>query len=199
MDVSQRAELHLLSSVTRALVTVLALSCAACGVPPDPRRTNFEIRGKEGVATYDPKTGRLKRIDADTDKNGRLETFSYWDATRVIRIEIDRDEDGKVDRWEHYDEKNQLTRVGSSQRDDQIEDTWTYPDASGFLAKVEFDLDRDGAIDKRETYVQAPSTPTGRVLSVVDMGLNQAGHPARRLYYHPDGTFARSEALRHEH
>lgn len=174
----------------------LLVICVACSEPPDPRRTNFEIRGKEGVAKYDPKTGRLKRIDADTNKNGRIETFSYWDATRIIRIEIDRDEDGKIDRWEHYDERNTLVRVGSSSRDDTIEDTWTYPDASGFLAKVEVDTDRDGAIDKREIYVQNPARPDGRVLAVVELGLNQAGNPARRLYYRPDGSFDRSETVR---
>jgi hypothetical protein len=170
--------------------------CVACDTPPDPRRTNFEIRGKEGVAKYDPKTGRLKRVDADINKNGRIETFSYWDATRVIRIEVDRDEDGKIDRWEHYDESNKMTRVGSSSKDDEVEDTWTFPDANGFLAKVETDSDRDGVVDKRETYVQKPSAPDGRVLSILELGLDPAGNPARRLYYRPDGSFDRTETLR---
>lgn len=170
--------------------------CAACETPPDPRRTNFEIRGKEGVAKYDPKTGRLKRVDADINKNSRIETFSYWDATRVIRIEVDRDEDGKIDRWEHYDANNKMTRVGSSSKDDEVEDTWTYPDASGFLAKVETDTDRDGRIDKRETYVQNPSASHGRVLAIVELGLNQNGQATRRLHYHPDGSFDRAEIVR---
>ena len=182
---------HRRTFVVAALLTI----CVACETPPDPRRTNFEIRGKEGVAKYDPKTGRLKRVDADTNKNGRIETFSYWDATRILRIEIDRDEDGKIDRWEHYDE-NKMTRVGSSSKDDEVEDTWTYPDASGFLAKVETDSDRDGIVDKREIYVQKPSAPDGRVLSTVELGLDPAGNPARRLYYRPDGSFDRSETIR---
>ncbi len=178
------------------MIAIAAALFASCNAPPDPRRTNFEIRGKEAVAKYDPKTGRLKRVDADTNKNGRIETFSYWDATRVIRIEIDRDEDGKIDRWEHYDEQNKMSRVGSSSKDDEVEDTWTYPDGSGFLAKVETDSDRDGIVDKRETYVQAASAAGGRVLSIVELGLDPAGNPARRLYYRPDGSFDRTETLR---
>lgn len=175
---------------------LLLVTCIACSEPPDPRRTNFEIRGKEGVAKYDPNTGRLKRIDADTNKNGRMETFSYWDATRIIRIEIDRDEDGKIDRWEHYNEKNKLLRVGSSSKDDDVEDTWTYPDATGFLGRVETDLDRNGSIDKREIYVQNPRAPDQRVLAIVELDLDRAGRPARRLHYRADGSFERSEALR---
>ena len=179
------------------MCAALVFLSAACTPPPDPRRTNFEIRGKEGVAKYDPKTGRLKRLDADTNKNGRMETFSYWDATRLFRIEIDQDEDDKIDRWEHYDANNKMVRVGSSSKDDQIEDTWTYPDAKGFLARVETDTDRDGAIDKREIYVQSQSAADGRVLSAVEIGLNEAGK-FRRLHYRPDGSFDRVETVQVE-
>lgn len=181
---------------TTAIVFAVGLALlAACTPPPDPRRTNFEIRGKEGVAKYDPKSGRLKTLDADINKNGRMEIFSFWDATRLIRIEIDRDEDGKIDRWEHYDEKNKMTRVGSSSKDDEVEDTWTYPDASGFLGRVETDSDRDGAIDKREIYAPRPGVPEGRVLSIVELDLDKAGRPGRRLYYRADGSFEKTEAL----
>lgn len=186
----------MLNFLNVTVVAVLLTGCISCSEPPDPRRTNFEIRGKEGVATYDPKTGRLKRIDADTNKNGRIETFSYWDATRIIRIEIDRDEDGRIDRWEHYDANNKLSRIGSSTKDDEVEDTWTYPDSNGFLAKVESDTDRDGGIDKREIYSPTPGTTGGRVLSIVELEIDKTGAAGRRIYYRPDGTFERSEVSR---
>jgi hypothetical protein len=176
------------------LSTVLLFS--ACSAPPDLRRTNFEIRTKETVAKYDPETGRLKRVDVDQDKNGRIETFSYWDATRLIRIETDRDEDGKIDRWEHYDAQNRMTRVGSSSRDDAVEDTWSYPDALGQLLRVETDIDRDGVVDKRELFVPKPGAPDGRVLHTVELELDKAGEPGRRLYYRADGSFEKTEVLR---
>ena len=178
------------------VVAVALLACVACSEPPDPRRTNFEIRGKDVVAKYDPKTGRLQRIDGDTNKNGRIESFSYWDATRLIRVEIDRDEDGKIDRWEHYDEHKKLVRVGSSSRDDGTEDTWAYPDEGGFLARVETDADRDGLIDKREFFAAKPASPENRVLTSVELEFDKAGKPGRRLYYRTDGSFERSEVLR---
>lgn len=184
----------LLSRVT--FVAMGLLLCAGCQAPPDPRRTNFEIRAKEGVAKYDPKSGKLQKFDADLNKNGRMETFSYWDGSRVLRIEIDKDEDGKIDRWEHYNSQNKVERVGSSSRDDEVEDTWTYPDERGFLARVESDTDRDGVVDKREIFVPREGAPDGRVLSIVELDLDKSGNPARRLHYRPDGSFEKSEVLR---
>lgn len=176
-----------------ALMLVIGMACSA---PPDPRRTNFEIVGKEATAKYDPKSGRLTKLDVDTNKNGRTDSFSYWDGPRLIRIEVDQDEDGRLDRWEHYDEQNKMARVGSSSKDDQIEDTWTYPDARGFLARVDTDTNRDGVVDKRETFVPRADQPDGRVLQSVELDIDQAGNPGRRLYYRPDGSFDRVATLR---
>jgi hypothetical protein len=187
-------------TTSRCLRTLLAVCLfaggAACAERPDPRRTHFEIRGKDGVAKYDPKTGRLQHIDIDRNKDGRIETFSYWDASRVIRIEIDRDGDNRIDRWEHYDGNNKLASVGSSRRDDGIEDTWTYPGADGGLARVENDTDRDGFVDQRETFTAEAVASGARVLAVVDLDLDRNGTPRRRLLYGPDGTFQRAEVLR---
>ena len=171
------------------------VASTACKEPPDPRFTNYEIRAKEGHAKYDPQSGKLQRLDIDQNKNGRMETFSYWDGPRLYRIETDQDEDGKIDRWEHYDEQKNLTRIGSSSKDDQVEDTWTYPDDNGFLARVETDTDRDGVIDKRETFIPRPDGQQGRILSVVEIGLDRTGKPQRRLYYLPNGEFDRVETV----
>src|SRR5688572_23057249 len=117
----------------------------ACKAPPDPRRTNFKIEGKADgrsvMVQYDDKSGRLKRIELDQNKNGRMDTFSYWDATRVNRIEIDADEDGRIERWEHYAEGNRLEKVGTSSKGDGVEDTWSFPDSAGLVLKEEFDTD----------------------------------------------------------
>ncbi|MEO8680206.1 MAG: hypothetical protein ABI665_14240 [Vicinamibacterales bacterium] len=174
-----------------AFIVIAATTLPACEAPPDPRRTNFKIEKPGMMAQYDEKTGRLKKINIDQNKNGRIDTWSYWDATKVILIEIDKDEDGKVERWEHYDGAgNTLTRVGSSSKGDGVEDTWTYPDESGQLSRVETDTDRDGSVDKRETYVAGPG---GRVISMVELEIDKSGVAARRLYYRPDGSFDRSE------
>jgi hypothetical protein len=177
------------------MAIVALATIAACSPPPDPRRTNFEVVTKDVRAKYDPNSGKLRRIDVDQDKNGRMETFSYWDGTRLVLIEIDKDENGKIDRWEHHSAQNKLERVGSSSRGDGVEDTWAYPDERGFLARVETDTDRDGAVDKREIFVPRPGTPDGRVLAIVELDLDRSGKPAQRLFYRPDGSFEKSEVL----
>ena len=179
-----------------AVILLWLLAAPACSTPPDPRRTNFEVKTKDLYAKYDPKTGRLKKVDIDQDKNGKLDTFSYWDGTRLDRIEIDRDEDGRIDRWEHYDDKNKLTRIGSSNKDDQVEDTWSYPDAQGLLIRVEADLDRDGVLDKREIFEPSPGAPDGRILAKVELEFDGSGRPGLRIHYGPDGSFLKSEVLR---
>src|SRR4051794_12965251 len=136
-----------------ALVLSLALASAACDSPPDPRRTNFIVDKGNVKAQYDPKNGHLKKLDVDTNKNGKIDSWTYMDGTRIDRIEIDRDEDGTIDRWEHYKD-GKLESVGTSTKGDGVEDEWAYPRAGDplVLARVETDTDRDGKIDKWQVY-----------------------------------------------
>ena len=172
----------------------LLLLCVvgACQSPPDPGRTNYVIDKGNFKAQYDPKNGHLKRLEADTNNNGRIDSWTYMDGTRIDRIEIDRDEDGKIDRWEHYTD-GKLTSVGSSTRGDGVEDEWAYQSPGGFLERIETDTDRDGKIDKWEVY-DPPHTPGGPpILRSVSSEPDAAGKPTFRLLYKPDGSFDRSE------
>lgn len=174
---------------------IAALSLVACDEPPDPRRTNFEIRKENITARYDPKTGRLKTMDEDVNKNGKMDTFSFWDGTRLDQIQIDSNEDGKIDRWEHYGPEKKLLTVGSSSRGDGIEDTLTWlPDAEGTV-RVDTDEDRDGVIDKRE-FLSPRADGTGLTLRRAEMEFDKDGNPHRRLYYGQDGSFERTEAIK---
>jgi hypothetical protein len=175
---------------------VLPALCAGCSEPPDPRLTNFKVEKNGVAAQWDEKSGRLKKIEMDQDKNGRMDTFSYWDASRLLRIEIDKDEDGKVERWEHYDADNKMVSVGTSSKDDGVEDTWAYVAKDGLLDRIEYDTDRDGVVDKREVYGPKPGDPLARVVAVVELDVDKTGRPERRLYYKPDGSFDRVEAAR---
>jgi len=174
----------------------LLVLCALCGCqsPPDPRGTNFIVDKGNVKAQYDSKSGHLARLEVDTNKNGKIDTWTYMDGTRVDRIEIDRDEDGRIDRWEHYTD-GKLTSVGTSTRGDGVEDEWAYQAPAGYLARIETDTDRDGKIDKWQVY-DPPSGP-GRppVLRSVSLDPDPAGHPTLRLLYRPDGSFERTEHL----
>ena len=64
---------------------------------------------------YDKLTGKLRLLKYDSNGDGKVDTWSYMDGTRVVRIEIDMDEDGKIDRWEYYDADQKLEKTGTSQ------------------------------------------------------------------------------------
>lgn len=178
---------------SRALLLFCALH-VACESAPPPRLTDFRVEKKDVTAQYNPQTGRLNRLEVDTNKNGRIDTWTYMDGTRIDRIEIDRDEDGTIDRWEHYTD-NKLARVGTSTRGDGVEDQWAFQAAQGHLERVETDTDRDGRVDKWEHY-DAPQRPGGPpVLRAVSTDPDSSGKPTRRLLYRADGSFERSETL----
>src|SRR6266699_100251 len=129
----------------------LCLLAIACDSPPDPRLTNFKVDRNGVKAEYSPKTGRLQRLEEDLNKNGKIDTWTYMDGTKIDRIEMDRDEDGKIDRWEHYVD-NKLFKVGTSSRGDGVEDEWAFQGPQGYLERVEADTDLDGKVVKWENY-----------------------------------------------
>ena len=69
---------------------------------------------------YDRETGKLTLLKYDSKGDGKPDTFSYMDGTRVVRIEIDTDQDGKVDRWEYYSGDQKVERIGSSRANDSL-------------------------------------------------------------------------------
>ena len=116
-------------------VLLLALSLSVACSRPEPAKTvtgNAQVQGH-----YDPKTGKLVSITYDSNKNGKIDTWSYMDGARVIRIEIDKDEDGKLDRWEYYTADQKLEKVGWSRANNGKPDAWAYQGADGKIARID--------------------------------------------------------------
>ena len=188
--------------VLRAAAVGVMLT-AACSAGADARRA---------VPSYDEFTGRLLRLSADQNGDGRIDQWTYLDGTRPIRGEADADADGRIDRWEYFDTRSTLVLIGTSSRNDGVEDTWTsavpVPDGEthvarsrqrdrridrheyfrgGALARVEEDTNHDGAIDKWERY-------DGAVLREVAFDTTfKNGRPDRRLVYDAEGRFVKVE------
>ena len=138
---------------------------------------------------------RTREVQIDLDGDGVMESASASDAKGGVRVGVDLDKNGTIERWEYYGADARIERVGTSSTGNGVEDTWSYPDAAGLLLKEEFDTDQDGRIDKRHLYVAPPESPSARVLSVVEMGIDRSGRPERRMYYRPDGSFDRVEKV----
>jgi hypothetical protein len=170
--------------------------------------SSFCAPHNDGTITpvYDRNTGRLQRLDYDSDKNGKVDTISFMDGARVLRIEIDKNEDGKVDRWEHYDAAQRLEKVGFSRANDGVEDAWSYAGPDGAITRIEMSTRRDGKVTRTEYYdkdaiVRAEEDGdgdgtldkwetfdgAGRMASVA-FDTEHRGRPDRRLVYGPGGA-----------
>ena len=166
---------------------------------------------KPAQTVYDPKTGRLTLLTYDSNKDGRIDTWTHMDGTTVIRIDIDQDGDGKIDRWEYY--RNQrIEKVGFSRAKNGSVDAWAYPGPDGLVARVEIaggggetitrteyyekgalvraeeSTRGDGLIDKWETYANG-------AVSSVAFDTKHRGSPDQRITYLPDGQ-VKTETLK---
>ena len=178
-----------------ALFCALTVSGAGCSAPA-PR--NIE-------PVYDPQTGKLQLLKYDANRNGKVDTWSYMDGTRVLRIEIDNDENGSVDRWEYYDAGQKLEKVGSSRANDGKEDAWSYTGPDGSLERIDVSTRRDGKVTRTERYLnnalvraEEDSDGDGQIdkwetyeaerLATVAFDTVRRGTADRRLIYGADGS-----------
>jgi antitoxin component YwqK of YwqJK toxin-antitoxin module len=156
----------------------------ACSRPEPPK---YDVGNAQVQGHYDRTTGKLASITYDSNKNGKIDTWSYMDGTRVVRIEIDKDEDGRIDRWEYYTPDQKLEKVGYSRANNGKPDAWAYQGLDGNIAKIEL------------AAVQ-PQTPGGTA------GLQTGGTPGHpvgppgfspvaiiRTEFYESGNLARAE------
>jgi len=141
-----------------AVVTVAALGCEA---PPDPR---------SAIPSYDPFTGRLIQLSADQNHDGAIDQWTYLEGNRPLRGEGDTDGDGRVDRWEYFNATAQLTEIGTSSRNDGVEDTWSWVTPINGEARVDRSRLRDRHVDRSEFY-------KGETLVRVEEDTNMDGRP----------------------
>jgi hypothetical protein len=157
-----------------ALALVIVLAGCAGG---DPHSTISPA--------YDPASGRLTRLDFDSNRDGRPDMAARMEGATVRVVEIDADHDGLVDRWEYFEpsgraggsngEPSHPSRIERvSRRGTTIVRREGYE--AGELAWVREDRDADGRVDRWETY-------TAGALSTVELDTTGSGRPDRRLRY----------------
>ena len=133
--------------------SLAGIAVAAALVPlscSDPDRERLKATTK---ATYNAQTGRLTELTFDSNKNGKIDTWTEMDGSRPVRSRIDRDEDGRIDRWEYYDAAGQIVKVGFSRKGDVKPDAWAYANQSGRIVRIDVSTAGDeNSIDRWETY-----------------------------------------------
>ena len=166
----------------RLLALALTIGIAGCaGAAPDSPIS----------PAYDPASGRLTRLDYDSNRDGRPDMSASMEGATVRVVEIDADHDGLADRWEYFEpsgnaggaqngDSSHLSRIERvSRRGTTIVRREGYE--AGELVWVREDRDADGRVDRWETYVAG-------ALSTVELDTTGSGRPDRRLRYERDGV-----------
>ena len=182
------------------LVTIVVSALAACSSKP-----NAATEKNRFNPVYDKTTGKLTMLKFDSKKDGKIDTWSYMDGTRIVRIEIDRDGDGKIDRWEYYTPDQKVEKIGLSRENDGQVDAWAYAAPDGSIGRMEISTKRDGKVTRTEYYqggvisrAEEDTKGAGRIdkwetysdgaLKIVAFDDQQRGTPTRRLVYASDGS-----------
>ena len=175
-----------------AAVALLCVGTTSCADTSAQRDARARIQ-----PTYDKGTGRLARLDYDSNNNGKPDTWAYMDGARLVRLEADENEDGKIDRWEYYPAAAPAAGAPARQPPERIERA-TRLDGQvtrreffegAHMVRVEEDTDANGAVDKWETYTEG-------VLAALALDTSGRGKPDRRLIYKSDGSLDRIEVDR---
>lgn len=187
------------------LVAALGIAVlAGCAAQTQQRRAS---------PSYEDFSGKLIQLTADQNGDGRTDQWTYLDGTRPIRGEADTDGDGRIDRWEYFGPQGELVTVGTSSRNDGIEDTWTLVAPIAGEGRVDQSTARDRRIDRHEYYVkntlvraELDTNGDGRVdrwdryegaiLREAQFDTSFSGaRPDRRLLYDAQGRFVAAEEM----
>ena|SRR5436190_21485280 len=154
--------------------------------------------------------GTIRRLDSDTDHDGRIDMHAYLFNGRTVRIELDGNGDGIVDRWEYYQPDGQLDRIGTSSEADGIEDMWVAQ--RGTQMRADIATRRDGVADRHEFHENGALVRTeqdsngdgridqwqrfeGGVLRELLIDTTQSsGRPDRHFVYGRDGSVQRVDS-----
>ena len=189
-----------LHGLPTAIVVALCMASLACD----------EARAVDGI--YDDRTRALVRLDYDSNRDGRIDVRTYLQGTLPFRTEADSNGDGRIDRWEYLDRHARVVRIGTSMRDDGVEDRWTWEADARGERRVDYARARDNVISRREYYrdeqlVRAEEDANSdglidkwevfenRVLRQVSFDTSYAaGRADRRVIYSASGQFERTES-----
>jgi hypothetical protein len=106
--------------------------------------TNLDGR-KDVVRTYNDK-GDAVDEQADSNYDGKVDTWIRFSAGRIAKVELDRNGDGKPDETRYY-VKGKISRAQRDTNFDGKPDVWeVYSD--GQLERIGSDLDFDGHVDR---------------------------------------------------
>jgi hypothetical protein len=117
--------------------------------------------------------GRISKEDLDTDFDGNPDVWKYYAGGQLMRIQRDTNHDGRPDRWEFYT-AGKLERVGADLDFDSHVDRWDHDEMARLAAEA---TDREQGA--KSTPLDAGVTAMGD-LSQLNSGSSDAGVSKRK-------------------
>lgn len=106
--------------------------------------TNLD--GVKDVLTTFTDKGDKQREEADTNYDGKVDSWSVYANGRLVEQQLDSNGDGKPERWKYYS-NGKLSRVQRDTNLDGKPDVWEIY-LMGRLERVGVDVDHDGHVDR---------------------------------------------------
>jgi len=110
------------------------------------REVDTNLDGVKDVMRVFNDKGESIREEADTDYDGRVDSWIVFANGRISKHEQDTNADGKPDRWKYYLE-GKLRRIQRDTNHDTEPDVWEIY-VRGRLERVGVDVDHDGRVDR---------------------------------------------------
>jgi len=100
---------------------------------------------KDVVRTFNDKGESLREV-ADSNYDGKIDTWITFAHGRMAKVDLDRDGNGQPDEYRYY-VQGKLARIQRDTNHDGRPDVWEiYED--GHLKRMGWDLDFDGRVDR---------------------------------------------------
>lgn len=122
------------------------------GVGSDQRRVlvcreaDTNLDGYKDVVRMYNEEGQSKEERADTNYDGKIDTWNVFASGRLAEVRLDKNFDGEPDEWKIYN-KGKLSRVKRDTNFDKKPDTWEMY-RKGRLERMGVDLDGDERVDR---------------------------------------------------
>lgn len=110
------------------------------------REIDTNLDGYKDVVRIYNDEGQAKKEMADTNHDGKIDTWNLFAQGRVAEVQLDKNFDGIADEWKIYNE-GKLSRVRRDTNFDKKPDTWEMYH-KGRLERMGVDLDGDERVDR---------------------------------------------------
>lgn len=128
------------------------------GMGPDRRKIlacreiDTNLDGFKDVVRFYNDEGQSKEERADTNHDGKIDTWNIFSKGRLAEVHLDTNHDGEIDEWKIY-VGGKLSRVKRDRDFDGKPDTWEMY-KNGRLERMGVDLDGDERVDRWDHDVE---------------------------------------------